>query len=51
MDESGLFYHLGPRRSYLSGNESRRDMRGTLFNKRKEHVLQGWHAMQMDRIY
>ena len=38
MDESGLFYRMGPRRSYLSANERRSQTRGTEFNKHKERV-------------
>ena len=33
MDESGLFYRLGPSRTYLAANESRNDTRGTELQK------------------
>ena len=38
MDESGLFYRMGPRRTYLSGEKSSAEVRVTEFNKHKERV-------------
>lgn len=38
MDESGLFYRIGPSRTYLSANESRNDARGTELQKSKHRV-------------
>ncbi len=38
MDESGLFYRMGPSRSYLDGNEDRRETRGTSMQKHKKRV-------------
>ena len=38
MDESGLFYRMGPSRTYLSGSESRKNTRGTEMTKHKERV-------------
>ena len=33
MDESGLFYRIGPRQSYLTTTENRRETRGTELQK------------------
>ena len=38
MDESGLFYRMGPQRIYLSGFEQRDAVRGTEFGKHKKRV-------------
>ena len=38
MDESALLYRLGPSRTYLTANESRRDTRGTEFQKQKRSI-------------
>ena len=35
MDETGLFYRLGPNRSYLLASEDRRNIRGTELQKCK----------------
>ena len=38
MDESGLMYRMGPRRSYLSGNENPSTTRGTDLQKYKARI-------------
>ena len=38
MDESGLFYRLGPSRTYLTANESKRGTRSTEFQKQKSRI-------------
>ena len=38
MDESGLFYRNGPRRSYLTSNENRSETRGTELQTHKQRV-------------
>ena len=37
-DESVLFYRLGPSRTYLTANESRRDTRRAEFQKHRRHI-------------
>ena len=39
MDESGPFYHIGPRRTYRLGEESKAEVRGIESNKHKERVI------------
>ena len=38
MDESGLFYQMGPRKSYLSLNEDPRHARGTELQRQKARI-------------
>ena len=38
MDESGLFYRMGPRRSYLAPSESSRTVRGTDLQRNKARI-------------
>lgn len=38
MDESGLFFPMGPNRSYYSASEFRLEIRGTEFGKCKDRV-------------
>ena len=38
MDESGLFFRMDPRKSYLSKEDDRSAIRGTEFNKHKDRV-------------
>ena len=38
MDESGLFYRLCPRISYLSSSENRRHVRGTDLQRNKDGI-------------
>lgn len=39
VDESGLFYRMGTRRSYLAAHENRATARGTEFMKHKQRVI------------
>ena len=38
MDESGLFFRMGPQRSYLTGAEVRQETRGIQFGKHKDRI-------------
>ena len=38
MDESGLFYRMGPRKSYLAPTESSQTVRGTDFQRQRARV-------------
>ncbi len=38
QDESGLLYRMGPNRPYISSSESRSEIRGTSFQKRKQRI-------------
>ena len=51
MNESGLFYQMGPKRSYLGGNEVRNDVHGTEFSKHKERIRLFCAETLTDLIY
>ncbi len=38
QDEYGLLYRMGPKKSYLMPSESRSEIRGTAFQKRKQRI-------------
>ena len=46
MDESGLFFRMGPQRSYLTGAEVRQETRGAQFGKHKNHITKvlAWNS-------
>ena len=50
VDESGLFYRMGPSRSYLDGSEDRATVRGTTMQKTKLRFQWYLSVMQMEAI-